>query len=76
MENCYTMMTIINNIRTICIILSVLGFGGLFMGVFYSVYNEILTSVGYVTTCILSFILVCMVNRIDVVMSIQSSINT
>ena len=52
-----------------------LGFGGLCMGVFYLLYNEILTSVGSITTSILSFILVFMVNRIHVVMSIQSSID-
>ena len=36
-----------------------------------------LTSVGYMTTSILSsFILVCMINKIHVVMSMQSSIDT
>ena len=76
METCYNMMTIMNNIRTMTIILSLLEFGGLFIGVFYLLYNEILTSVGYITTSILSFILVCMINKIHVVMSLQSSIDT
>ena len=67
------MMTIMNSIN---IILSMLGLGALFMAVFYVLYNEILTSVGYMTTSILSCILVCMINRIHVVMSIQSSIDT
>ena len=53
-----------------------LGFGGLFVGVFNSWYNEILTSVCYMTASILSCILVCVINRIHVVMSIQSSIDT
>jgi len=68
-------MAIMNNIITMSIILSMLGFGGLFMGVFYLLYNEILTSVGYMTVSILSFILVCIVDKIHV-MSIQSSIDT
>ena len=68
------MMTIMKNIRNISIILSMLGFGGIFMGVFYLLLNEILTSVGYMTTSILSCILVCVTNRIHVVMSIQSSL--
>ena len=76
MEHCYNMMTIMNNIRTTSIKLSMLGVGVLFMGVFYLLHNGILTSVGYMTTSILSFILVCMINRIDVVMSTQPSIHT
>ena len=75
MEYCFNMMTIMNNIRTMRIMLSMLGLGGLFMGVFYLLYNEILTSVGYMTTSILSFILVCMINEIHVVMRIQSPIH-
>jgi len=47
MENYYNMMAIMNNIITMSIILSMLGFGGLFMGVFYLLDNELLTSVGY-----------------------------
>ena len=46
------------------------------MGVFNLLYNEIVTSVGYMTTSILSCILVCTTNRIHVVMSIQASIYT
>ena len=46
------------------------------MGVFNLLYNEILTSVGYMTTSILSCILVCMIDRIHVVSSIHSSIDT
>ena len=76
MENCYNMMTIMNNIRNISIILSVLGFGGLSMGVFYLLYTEKLISVGSVTTSVLSIILVYTINKIHVVMSIQSSIDT
>ena len=53
-----------------------LGFGGVFMGVFNLLYNDILTSVGYMTTSILSCILVCMIDRIHVVLSIYSSIDT
>ena len=77
-----TSMNIIENIivntcnKSIGIILSMLGFGGLYMGVFYLLYIEILTSVGYITTSILSFILVCMISRIHGVMGIQSSIDT
>ena len=63
MENCYNMMTIMNNIRIMNIPLSVLGFGGLCIVVFYVLYNEILTSVGYMTTSILSYILVCMIDK-------------
>ena len=37
---------------------------------------EISTSVGCMTTRILSCMLVCMINRRHVIMSIQSSINT
>ena len=54
-------------------ILSRLGFGGLFMGVFSLWYNEIFTSVGYMITSILSCMLVCMIKQIHVVMSMQSS---
>ena len=39
-------------------------------------YNEILISVGSMSTNILSFILVYMINKVHVVMSIQSSIDT
>ena len=53
MENCYNMMTIMNSIRTMNTTLSMLGFGGLFIAVFYLVYNEILRTVGYMTTNIL-----------------------
>ena len=77
------MMTSMDNIEDIIIkhimnqyILSMLGFGGLFMGVFNLLYNEISTSVGCMTTRILSCMLVCMINRRHVIMSIQSSINT
>ena len=56
-------------------ILSMLGFAGLFMGAFYLLYNEILTSVGYLTTNNLSCVL-CVINKIHVVMSVQSSIHT
>ena len=76
METCYNMMPIMNNIRTMNIILSMLGFGGLFIAVFYLLYNEILTSVGYMTTSIQKNVLICMINKIHVVMSIQSSIDT
>ena len=69
------MTTTMNSIRIVSIILSMLGFGGSFMGVFYLLYNEILTSVGYMTTSILSLILVYMINRIRVVMRIESSID-
>ena len=58
MEHCCNMMTILNSIRNLSIILYMLGFCVLFMGVFYLAYNEILTSVGYMTTSILSCILV------------------
>ena len=44
--------------------------------VFYLLYNELLTSVGYMTTSILSLISVHMINTIRVVMRIQSSIHT
>ena len=44
--------------------------------VFYLLYNELLTSVGYMTTSILSLISVYMINTIRVVMRIQSSIHT
>jgi len=54
----------------------VLGFGGVFLGVFNLLYSDILTSVGYMTTSILTCMLVCMINRIHVVLSIQSSIDT
>jgi len=54
---------------------SMFGFAGLFMGVFYLLYDEILTSVGYMTTNILSFVF-CLIDKIHVVMSIQSSIDT
>ena len=52
------------------------GFCGLFIGVLKLLYDEILTSVGYTTTSILSCVLVRMINIIHVVMSIQSSIDT
>ena len=42
--------------KSMNIILSILGFGGLLMGVFNLVHNEILPSVGYMTTCISSCI--------------------
>ena len=70
METCCNMMGIMNNIRTMNMKLSMLGFGGLFIVVLYLVYNEILTSVGYMTTSILSFILVYMIDKRHVVMSI------
>ena len=70
------MMTIMNTIRTMNITLSMLGLGGLFIAVFCLLYNEILTSVGYMTTSSLSCILVCMLHRTHVVMSIQSPIDT
>ena len=77
MDKCYNVMTSsMNTTENISIILYMLGFGGLFMGVFYLLYNEILTRVGYMTTSILSFMLVCMIDRIHVVMSIQASIDT
>ena len=47
--------------KSITIILFILGFGGLFIGVFNVLYDERLTSVGYMTTSILSFTLVCMI---------------
>ena len=53
-----------------------LGFGGLFVGVFNLLCNEISTSVGYMPISILSCILACMINRLHVVMSTQSSIDT
>ena len=56
MEHCYNMMTIMNNTRNISIILYVLGFGWLSMGVLYLLYTEKLTSVGSMTTSVLSFI--------------------
>ena len=69
MDYYFNMMTSMLNIenvmktynKSISIILSMLGFGGLFMGVFNLLYNETLTSVGYMTTSILSCILVCMI---------------
>ena len=76
MENCYNMMTIMSNIGNRSIILSMLGFGGLFVGAFYLFYNEILASVDYMTTSISSLILVSVINKIHVAMSIQSSNDT
>jgi len=86
MDNCNNMITTsMNHIENIIIktynkstkiILSMLGFGGLFIGVFNLLHNEILTSVGYMTTSIFSCVVVCMINIIYVVMSIQSSIDT
>ena len=70
-ETYYNMMTIMNNIRTMNITLSMLGFGGLCIAVFYSLYNEIVTSIGYMTASILSSILVCAINKIHVVMNFQ-----
>ena len=42
-------MTSMNSTENIDMILYMLGFGGLFMGVFYVLYNELLTSVSYIT---------------------------
>jgi len=53
-----------------------LGFGGVFIGVFNLFNNEILASVGYMPTSVVSCILVCMINRKHVVMRVQSSIDT
>jgi len=76
MEHCYNVMASMDNKDNISIMLYMLGFGGLFMGVVYLSNNEVLTHVGYITTSILSCILVCMINRIHAVMSIQSSTDT
>ena len=62
--------------KTENIIKTILEFGRFCMGVLTLLYNEILTSVGYMTTSILSCILVCMLNRIHVVMSVHSLIDT
>jgi len=43
-------MTSVNNIDNVIMILYMLGFGGLFMGVFYLSHKVVLTSVGYITT--------------------------
>lgn len=85
MDNCYNMITGLNNIENIIIktynkliniILSVLGIGGIFISVLNLIYNEILTGIGYMITSVLSCVLLCMINRMHVIMSIQSSIDT
>ena len=50
MKNCYNMMTSMNTIENVSIIFYMFGFGGLSMGVFQLLYNDILTSVGYIAT--------------------------